>query len=59
MDENEKSVLRRRKSDIASRLDVSRDLLRELIGRGLLSHDGLKDIEVSTTDLVHIISKAS
>lgn len=46
MDENEKMVIRRRRNDIADKLEVTRDTLKELITRGLLSHDGIKEIEV-------------
>jgi cell division septum initiation protein DivIVA len=54
MDENEKSVLRRRKVDIANKLQVSRDLLKELISRALVSHDGLKDIEREKTNAAKV-----
>ena len=46
MDENEKMVLRRRRSDIAEKLEATHELLKELSARGLLSHDVIKDIEV-------------
>jgi hypothetical protein len=47
MDENEKMVLRRRRGDIADRLEATRELCKEFSARGLISHDAVREIEVS------------